>query len=377
MAISSAPPAQLSPIDDLLARHFPLLPRTRPSCRPLPSRVAHVEQLVRRAAHAPANALLRAAEAHNFAALIASDCGMADLARTLCLRQYAAIRTTTPVGVAAAKLALQPLVNLGRLHTRAGDGDAAYQVFQTLFDTVRGRGEADIDGVRIDARTLVVDADHAELTQWMWVTLLADGSRALARAGRWHEARDAAAAHQGIGERLFDGRQVAIIDASSRAAAHARAMLEATPTPTDWERAVAACLDVACHARSGQLTAGHVTAAASTYHRAVRGDVDGVFAARLGLTIAALTGDHPDAAAVATHVEHAATDADDAYVARDVLAAASTVPLTAETVRVLTNAVQHAGLDAGSLPGPLLTRLTEAANTAEQIIAATAAAEAS
>ncbi|GAA3298454.1 hypothetical protein Dvina_51910 [Dactylosporangium vinaceum] len=367
-------PARLGPLDDLMARHFPLLPRTRPSCRPLPSRVAHVEHLVQQAAgQPPADALLRAAEAHNFAALIASDCGMPDLARTLCLRQYATIRANAPVSIVAAKLALQPLVNLGRLHTRDGDGDAAHRVFQTLFTTVRDRRHADLDALHFDARALVVDADHAELTQWLWAVVLADGSRALARAGRWREARDVAAAHHGIGERLLDGRQVAVIDAYTRGDPDAQAMLEASTTPTAWERAVASCLTAAWHLRTGHLTTDNVAAATDSYRQAVASDVDATFAVRLGLAIASLAADHPAPAAVIAHLEHTAISTGDAYIARDVLGAAHAASLTLGATHHLTTVVEHAGLDVGGMPEPLLTQLTNATDAAEHAIAAAVA----
>jgi|ERR1022692_3438921 hypothetical protein len=51
-------------------------PRTRPACRALDVRVAQVSDLAHAAAQRTSDSVLRAAEAHNLAALIVSDCGL-------------------------------------------------------------------------------------------------------------------------------------------------------------------------------------------------------------------------------------------------------------------------------------------------------------
>ncbi|MFC0865479.1 hypothetical protein ACFHYQ_24605 [Sphaerimonospora cavernae] len=113
---------------------------------------------------------------------------MVEAARDLCWRQFDLFATSGPYDQATAKLALQPLVNLGRLHTRDGNGIAAYQVHEALFHAAQSRSEAVIDGTRIDLGRIVQDGDdHRVVVRWLWTILLADGIRALCRAR--HQAR--------------------------------------------------------------------------------------------------------------------------------------------------------------------------------------------
>ncbi|MGH3754979.1 MAG: hypothetical protein ACRDRP_20235 [Pseudonocardiaceae bacterium] len=98
-----------------VAEWFPLLPRGRPPCRALPCRVDEIRELARSASYGANDARISlAAEAHNKAALILSDCGLADLAQQLCWRQFDIFRAATPLTAKTAKIALQPIVNLGR-----------------------------------------------------------------------------------------------------------------------------------------------------------------------------------------------------------------------------------------------------------------------
>jgi hypothetical protein len=135
-----AAPATASPGQhhgDLAARQFPLVPRPRTACRPLAERIDRVARLAGQAGRGASDALLHAAEAFNLAALIASDCAMPDLARDLCWHQFDVFATAGPCSETTAKLALQPLVNLARLHIRDGDGDAGYQLLESLYDGTR------------------------------------------------------------------------------------------------------------------------------------------------------------------------------------------------------------------------------------------------
>src|SRR6266436_5439413 len=95
-------------------------------------RLARVTWLADQASHSAIQPATRAAEACNLAALIASDCGMHSLARDLCWHQVSAFAQADIQDEATAKLALQPLVNLARLHIRDGDGDAGYQLLESL-----------------------------------------------------------------------------------------------------------------------------------------------------------------------------------------------------------------------------------------------------
>jgi hypothetical protein len=71
----------------------------------------------------PPDASARIAAAHNKAALIASDCGHADLARTLCSDHHNRYVDRQPWTATEARRALEPLINLARLHVRANQPD--------------------------------------------------------------------------------------------------------------------------------------------------------------------------------------------------------------------------------------------------------------
>lgn len=86
---------------------FPLLPRARPSARALHVRVDEIRRLACSATQGPGEVRLSsAAEALNKAALIASDCGLVDLAQQLCWRQFDIFQAATPLTAKTAKLAL-------------------------------------------------------------------------------------------------------------------------------------------------------------------------------------------------------------------------------------------------------------------------------
>jgi hypothetical protein len=164
------------------ARRFPLVPRARPACHRLDVRVRQLTRLADAAATTPAKAARTAAEACNLGALIASDCGLPALARDLCQQQFGIWHSARPFSAGTAKLALQPLINLGRLRARDGDGLAAHRLIGTLFTAVRHQAAAEIDGLVIDLSALTVSsADHRETVGWLWTVLVGDGARALAQ----------------------------------------------------------------------------------------------------------------------------------------------------------------------------------------------------
>lgn len=238
MATSPAGQAAAADLQAMMTQRFPLIPRPKPACPALPVRVARVRDLARLADQHTGDALMRAAEAHNLAALITSDCGMPTLARTLCWQQFDILTTLRSVDAATAKLALQPVINLARLLIREGDGAAAYQLLETIFTAVTSRTDTMLDNRTITVGGLVSGGDeHRELVRWLWTVLLADGTRALTRAGRWTEALQHVTRHNGVGRRLLDGRQVAIL---TRCAAHdydtARSLLTDTDTPLPGRR---------------------------------------------------------------------------------------------------------------------------------------------
>jgi hypothetical protein len=139
-------------------------------------------------------------------------------------------------------------VNLARLRIRAGDGTTAWTMLETLHQAVTDRTTVTIDGIDINTADLTnTHHDHQELRQWTWTVLLGTGSHALASAGRWDKARRRLEEHHGIGQRMLDGRQIAVIS-HTLAGRHtqASALLRGTVPGEPWENAVTSCLDLLC-----------------------------------------------------------------------------------------------------------------------------------
>jgi hypothetical protein len=357
-------------LTDLVAQWFPLLPRSKPVCRALPDRIDRVRRQADLASQHTDDSLLRAAEAHNLAALIASDCAMPTLARDLCWQQFDIFATSGPYDQATAKLTLQPLVNLGRLHTRDGNGTAAYQLHEALFQAAKTRTEASVDGRTISLGTIVYPGgDHHEIVRWLWTILLADGTRALCRAGRWSEALHRAEQHNGVGHRLFDGRQVAII-AHCAAHNHAEAirLTAASATPTAWEKAVAACLKVLCLTWAGRPTNSATTAMVDAYLALDPVPEHAVFHVRLGLSVVDLAHHTQDTQPVIRMIERSALDSADAYAARDASTNRTPSPLTAAAAQTLDKTIGAAGLGT-PIPPRLLDNLMQSVQSSETALA--------
>lgn len=356
-------------LNGMVQQRFPLLPRSKPVCRSLTNRIDRVRHLVQLASRNTDDALLRAAEVHNLAALIASDCGMPALARDLCWRQFELFATSGPYDQATARLTLQPLINLGRLHPRDGNGTAAYQLHEALLNAARTRTQVRVDGKPVSFENIVKPGDdHRDIVRWLWTVLLADGIRALCRAGRWAEALHEAEQHNGIGQRLLDGRQVAIIaHCAAGDYVDALRLIDATATPTPWEEAVAACLKVVCLTWVRRPVDSAVTAMVDIYLSLVPAPEHAVFQVRLGLTVADLASDQ-DIRLVAQKIERIATDAADAYAARDVLTSSTPLPLTASASHVLRETVRAAGLGT-TMPPHMLDNLMQSVQASEATLA--------
>lgn len=355
-------------------RRFPLVARPRPACQRLSTRAAEVTRLAHAAqAAAGAASLSLAAEAHNKAALIASDCGLPGLARDLCWRQFRIYQRAAPLEAATAKLALQPVVNVARLAIRDGDGQGAYQLLDTLYQAISRTGTAVVDGQAVSFSDFTrSEDDHREVTQWLWTVLLGDGIRALAQAGHWEKALAHAEKHHGIGTRLLDGRQTAVIaHCTAGDPGTALSILRETTPGTAWEQAVASCLNVICLNATAQPAEAAIAAMAEHYLGS--GPVPGltVFRTRLGLTVLDLANEagHHRAAEARTRLISETLSASDGYAARDILASqASSARLTGDEQRALSEFVRSAGLGTGTMPPELLAGLLSAAETCEATV---------
>ncbi|GID59910.1 hypothetical protein Aco03nite_083140 [Actinoplanes couchii] len=302
----------------------------------------------------------------NLAALLASDCGIPDLARTWCHRLAASALDHD----SEPKHALEPIVNLARLHIRAGDGLSAWKLLEDLFRAVDSRTDITIDGITIPiARLTETPTAYTETRQWLWTVLLGTGAHALAAAGRWDEASERLRQYRGIGVRMLDGRQVAVIAHVLAGRSHkARAMLAATQPGEPWENAVTACL--ALHVPAAGPV--NVTATAlNTFQKLGYAEAGlTVLHTRLGLSIIDAL-DRRDAARNRIVVRLIHRAARDGYAARELLAHPHCLDdAPAGQIRQLSDLMSACGLARGSISTTHMTSLDKALAIAERVIAA-------
>lgn len=348
------------------AQRFPLLPRTRPICSPLTTRVEGICALARTAAHERDPA--KAAAVHNRSALLASDCGLPDLARAWCHRHAQLHLDALPLNGQAARRALEPLVNLARLRIRAGEGESAYQLLTTLFTAVTARTDTTVDGIDVPAATLTATTDdHQQLHRWLWSIILADAPRALITAGRWDDAHTHMQHHHGIGHRLLDGLQIAVIAALTAGdPAGALALVETAAPDEPWEHAVGACLTVL----AGRTTDQTVTAMLHHYQRLTAAPELAVFHTRVGLSVLDATDTaHRDADAHAAVLVRQTLATQDGYAVRDLLAHPHRAALlTADDISHAHSIIHQCHLGAKYLPTHLHDALTTAMDTTAALL---------
>ncbi|WP_239336567.1 hypothetical protein [Frankia sp. CiP3] len=357
---------------DLVAARFPLVPRNRPHCPPLDTRITHVATFARQAACGGGDALLHAAEAHNLGALIVSDCGLPDLARRLCWHQIDTLPLRRPLDAATAKLALQPLINLARLRLRTGDGFAAYQILTTLYGAVTARTTATIDGRTLAFDDLVTAADHPEAVRWLWTVLLADGTRALTRTGHWTKVLDHLQRYKGIGQRLLDGRQAAILAHHARKDHHAAEQMLATTTTTQpWEKSVATCFGLLQRRITGGKTPDDDRNTMDDFLPS-NDPAYLAFHIQLGLCLLDVADAPQRLRPVLDRIIDGALHSGDAYAARDLLIhPAARSYLSGDQLALLAERQQQSGLDSGHIPDALHRRLLDALELATSGFAST------
>ncbi|MEU8125467.1 hypothetical protein AB0C21_42720 [Spirillospora sp. NPDC049024] len=307
------------------------------------------------------------------AALIASDCGLHDLARTLCWQHFDTYLSHWPLDAPTARHALEPLVNLARLLIRARDADGAHQLLDALFHAVSAHGDAEMDGRSVSFRHLTnTEEDHRTLCQWLWTVLLADGTRALTSAGRWQEALAYIQQHKGIGRRLLDGRQIAVLtQLHAGNPITALKTISQSDTAEPWERAVAACLTALCTARTDQSANAAVTTMIDHYLSLPPSPDVVLFQVRLGLTvtdIAGITGQHHEGERATARLIEQALTSEDGYAAHEAVNnPSSRTRLTVGHERALFAVVRSAGLDHKAIPQRLITDLINAAEAAQAV----------
>lgn len=348
-----------------VARRFPLVSRSKPPGRSLEERIVALDQTLRVPADADMYAqLVRASETLNVAALIASDCGVPELASRLCWEHYAIFDVARPLPFKVAKLALQPVLNIPRQMIREGDGAGAYAVLVALLDAARRKATALVEGRQVNmADVTLLPEDHKTICTGLWAAVLTDGSRALVQAGRWIEAAEALALHQGVGTRLLDGRQVSILAlVQQNNARQAVAMVDESQLVDPWETVIGDLLRTYCRAAAGALEENDLddTLAAALKLVEETEPTTVVFRVRVGLAAVELA-----VAAGRSELEVAAAQlitgitaqaVHDAYAAREVLASdAFRGSLTRTDAELLCGVVKASGLGAGVIPMPLRT----------------------
>ncbi|WP_329175148.1 hypothetical protein [Streptomyces sp. NBC_01477] len=313
-----------------------------------------------------------ASTVYNQAALLASDVGLPDIARTICTQHANLYLRSAPLTHEAAIRALEPVVNLARLQVRAGQPDTARQHLSTLFDSVTHKQPAQIESVAIPADLVATDADRREVRTWLWTILLADGTRALTSAGRWNDALDHIQRHHGLAQRMLDGRQVAVLAAlNDGATAHAQDLLTHTKPGEPWEAAV-----------RDSLTVMSLRAADQEWHRPLQHlvttyldlpDVEGLtaFTTRFGLAVLDLL-ETPDAAAarqVMADLHRRAMWANDGYAAGDALSHPQSRRLASEQEFKNSQRLLNAcALQSGTFPRELRDRIKDALRMSQRVI---------
>ncbi|MER7043654.1 hypothetical protein [Streptomyces jumonjinensis] len=350
-----------------IVRRFPLVPRQRPACRPLDQRVEDICQQARTADNS--NDLAAASAVFNLAALLASDCGLPDLARKWCHQQTSMYLRARPLGAQAARLALEPIINLARLHIRDAEGERAYRLMEALYSAVATRTDTVLDGIEVPGGSLISDPEaHAEVSRWLWATLLATGARALAVSGRWSEAAARLREHKGIGRRMFDGRQVAVIAKASEGDANdALALLDSTEPGETWENTVTACLTLLY--RRDSRTASTLFDQYRRLDATASGLV--VFRTQLGISVMDALGgiEHPHGRDIALSLIAEITANHDGYAARGLLAHHGITRLMSGIERrALRSTVDRCALARRSLPSVLRRDLDSALRSSAAVI---------
>jgi hypothetical protein len=267
--------------------------------------------------------------------------------------------------------ALEPVVNLARLQIRAGHTDDGRHRLLRLYEAVTTGTSAQFEGVHVPADLTLSDTDRHEVRAWLWRVLLADGTRTLTTAGRWAEALAHIEGHRGVGQRMLDGRQVAILATLDRNPADAAALVAETAPGEPWENAVTGCLGVMCNRALLRPVSPLLDALVDGYikHQPDRGTT--VFDTRLGLTILDLLDPRQVDAAhqMAEELHRRTVTATDGYAARECLADPSfTALVTPHQVQLARELVRACALRSGTLPEPRAAQLTKSLQIADKVI---------
>lgn len=352
------------------AQRFPLVARFRPACLPLPQRVHALVDLADAAVRKADQGL--ASAVYNQAALIASDLGLPDLARELCHQQAAAYLHSCPLPGMSAIRGLEPVVNLARLQIRAGRADEDDSDCSTCTEPSK---QAHMPAstawrYRRTSRRPKPTAKKSVLGSGAYSSPTAPAPSP--PLGRWAEALTHIESHRGVGQRMLDGRQVAVLAALVSGDTASAAELLHDTTPGDpWEQLVTACLTVLCRRDAQQPCDDQRAELIAAYLQRSPEPGMTVFDIRLGLTILDTVGpaETPAAQRIVQDLHRRTAEAGDGYAAREVLAHPLFLALAtdreAQGCRAL---VRACALRAGAIPDHLHGELAAALHTCDKVI---------
>lgn len=353
-----------------IARRFPLVARFRPACLPLPDRVQSLADLADRAVAQHDQGL--ASAVFNQSALLASDLGLPNLARTMCHRHANTYLQACPLPAASAIRGLEPLVNLARLQIRAGHNDDGRRRLLDLYEAVGVGNAAAFEGITVPANLTPTAEDRHEVRAWLWRVLLADGTRALTTTGRWREALAHIEEHRGIGTRMLDGRQVAVVTALTEGDTdHAFGLLADTTPGELWEQAVTHALTALCLPAAGRTADTCLGQLADICLSQPTEPGMTVFDTRLRLTAleALAPAKHPTAYAVVDDLARRTNEAQNGYTARELLASEVFIALANDAqVQDCRELVRTCGLRTGVLPQEHSAALSACLDSSELVI---------
>ncbi|MFE2181366.1 hypothetical protein [Streptomyces sp. NPDC059455] len=353
-----------------LVRRFPLVSRPH---LVYPSLAARVEEVHTCAEKSAQDGLLLdrinlSCATWNLSALIASDCGLTDLATDLCLRQLRLFQAAWPVTGDIAIACLQPIVNLVRLTARAGDTRAAYQQLMGVHRAVHDGGTVTVHGHPIDFTGFTTRATLDHIQPWLHTLLLEDGTRLLAATGQWPQAAEHATTYDKAPERLHDSRQAHVM-----ASLHtddpdtANSLIDKATITEPWERAVAQILRHYADHVAGRATVDGFTAMADAVRDALEPTPPHLRMFRVRLVLAAieLASEGCEAQAQPLHnaIVRDITQAGDAYAAREILRH-PVLSASGRSRRELEAIVRDGGLGQRALPESVLSSMLQAVSTA-------------
>lgn len=355
---------------EAVAKRFPLVARFRPACLPLPARISKLIELADAGErHSDPNL---ASTVYNQSALLASDLGLPNLAREMCHQHATTYLQACPLPAKSAIRGLEPLVNLARLQIRAGEADDGRHRLTALYEAVGAGDEAAFEGIAVPVDLLATVEERREVRAWLWRVLLADGSRTLTTTGRWREALAHIEKHRGVGTRMLDGRQVAVLAALTAGNIEHTSELLASTIPGDpWEQAVTACLTVLCRQQGGQPVDHDVSDLVNVYLNREAEPGLTVFDIRLGLTVldTVVSSRHPASRTIVEQLVHRAMAAGDGYASREILAHPLSITLaTDRQTQACRDLVRACALGATKLPDRLHSDLSAALRISDRVI---------